>query len=147
MSPNLQYIRHGKWTPNLQYIMHGKLERRRSWGCHWAILDLCVAVIDIMAIAGLLRIDSGIRLLDLRCRNQLNTVWDTEHVCLAFCALWIFVLPSLGNDKSGVPNSFPLRLIINFISHQGRCCRGANCRLHCLRFLTSPLCAHTFHPP
>ena len=52
-----------------------------------AALDLCVAGINIIVIAGILGIDSGIRLLDLSYKNQLNSMWDTEHVCLAFCSM------------------------------------------------------------
>ena len=84
------------------------------------ILDLCVPGTNIMVIAGTLGIDSGIRLLDQSYKNQLNSTLATEHRCLAFCSL--SVLPLIGNDKSGVPNSIRLHLIFNFVSDQAREC-------------------------
>lgn len=84
-----------------------------------AILDLCVVGTNIMVVAGTLGIDSGIRFLDLSYRNELNSMWGTEHVYM-FGILLCECLPCCcsGNDRAGVPNSLPLYFSLHFPSRK-----------------------------
>lgn len=47
-------------------------------------------------------------------------------MCLAF-SLQMFVPPSVGDDRSSVPESAPGGLMFNRVSHQGGHCRASNC--------------------